>query len=450
MEDGFRAIVKIPYWISVLKRYATASEVATLTFLRSKGIPVPEVYGWPSITENPVGVEYIIMEHAPGVRANTRWFDNTDRQKLELVTGVVDIEKELMGIPFGAVGSLYFKNDVSPQFQGPLYAPGTPDEAGDSETYCIGPIADRTFWYGRRADLELDRGPWSDPKNYLLAIAEKEIKWTKKFGKPLELDFPHNTVFRGVISPQDYLELLKQYLSIAPYLLPADPSNTLSRPTLRHPDLTVSSVFICPDTFKVKCIIGWHHTVITPMLLAAGLEPPKYPSNYDTMGSDERAQVDELMNQRSFFHLYRVFNGGLNEMHLAVLNELLRIEIQGLALFANRQWCGNLMSLRRSLVRIPYIWDSLPGKDGAPECPIEFSENEVRDQIENERIWLDLNRMLCYWTNELGGPSEEGWLPAEKYDAAVKGNKLLRAQLLDCSGSDESGKIERGWLFQDH
>jgi hypothetical protein len=41
MEDGFRAIVKIPYWISVPKSYATASEVATLTFLRSKGVPVP-------------------------------------------------------------------------------------------------------------------------------------------------------------------------------------------------------------------------------------------------------------------------------------------------------------------------------------------------------------------------------------------------------------------------
>jgi hypothetical protein len=59
MEDGFRAIVKIPYWIAVTKRYVTASEVATLTFLRSMGIPVPEVYGWSCTGENPVGVEYI-------------------------------------------------------------------------------------------------------------------------------------------------------------------------------------------------------------------------------------------------------------------------------------------------------------------------------------------------------------------------------------------------------
>ena len=91
MEDGFKAIVKIPYWISVPKTYATASEVATLTFLRSKGFPVPKVYGWSSTTENTAGVEYTIMEHAPGVGADTHWFDTTKHQKKALVTGIVDI-----------------------------------------------------------------------------------------------------------------------------------------------------------------------------------------------------------------------------------------------------------------------------------------------------------------------------------------------------------------------
>jgi cysteinyl-tRNA synthetase len=42
---------------------------------------VPEDYGWSSITENAVGVEYIIMEHASGVGADTRWFDITKYQK---------------------------------------------------------------------------------------------------------------------------------------------------------------------------------------------------------------------------------------------------------------------------------------------------------------------------------------------------------------------------------
>ena len=106
MEDGFRAIIKIPFWISVPRTYATASEVAILAFLRSKKIPDPEVYGWCSATDNPVGVEYIIMEHVAGVGADTRWFNNTIHQKHALVTGIVDIEKKLFSLSFGAIGSL--------------------------------------------------------------------------------------------------------------------------------------------------------------------------------------------------------------------------------------------------------------------------------------------------------------------------------------------------------
>lgn len=75
----------------------------------------------------------------------------------------------------------------------------------------------------------------SDPKEYLLAIANKEIRWTERFGKPVENDFPHNTAFPGLMPPQAYLELLKKYLAIAPYLLPKDPMDILNRPTLRHP-----------------------------------------------------------------------------------------------------------------------------------------------------------------------------------------------------------------------
>ena len=66
-------------------------------------------------------------------------------------------------------------------------------------------------------------------------IANKEIKWTRQYGKPVELDFPHNGVFLGKKSPEDYLSLLNKYLVLAPYLLPEDAKNPLNKPTLRHP-----------------------------------------------------------------------------------------------------------------------------------------------------------------------------------------------------------------------
>ncbi|PGH23100.1 hypothetical protein AJ80_02874 [Polytolypa hystricis UAMH7299] len=86
LEDDFQAIVKIPYNLSVPKKYATASEVATLAFLRSKGVPVPEIYGWSATTDNAVGVEYIVMEFASGIGLDTKWFEMTKQQQRNVTT----------------------------------------------------------------------------------------------------------------------------------------------------------------------------------------------------------------------------------------------------------------------------------------------------------------------------------------------------------------------------
>ncbi|KAL2367917.1 hypothetical protein RJZ57_007712 [Blastomyces gilchristii] len=134
-----------PYHISVPKQYATASEVATLTFLRSKGVPVPEVYGWSATTDNAIGAEYIVMEFAPGIGLDTKWFDLTKREQRTVAIEIVEVERKLFGIPFGSFGSLYFKKDIPPELQADLYATGVEDPSGDSDTFCIGPIADDMF-----------------------------------------------------------------------------------------------------------------------------------------------------------------------------------------------------------------------------------------------------------------------------------------------------------------
>lgn len=230
-------------------------------------------------------------------------------------------------------------------------------------------------------------------------------------------------------------------------------------------DLTPSNVFICPDTFKVRAIIDWQHTIITPMLLAAGypklfenpepeppsgLVPPKYPPDYDTMSPDQKAQVDELIRRQSFFYLYRVFNGGLNKLHLEALQDPLIIQRQHLVEFAGRQWSGNLITLRGALMLMRDLWPHLVGKDAPLECPIRFSEQEARDQAENEPMWYKLNALVSHWRDELGGLSEEGWLPAGKYDAAVKRNGSLKAEFSDGGSPDELENIKQGWPFQDH
>lgn len=252
MEDGFQAIAKIPYKIALPKYHATASEAATLEVLRLKGVPVPKLYSYSASVDNPAGVEYIIMEKASGVSIETKWFSMTKRERHTLASSFVEIEKKFFDLPFNSVGSVYFKHDIPPELQLPLYS-GDHNQDDISESFCIGPIADYMLSYGKRAGLDIYRGPCTstfcstlaiaevnvylgkDPKDYLHSIAEIEIESTRRNGKPLDLDFPHNGPFPGKHDPKKHIALLEKYLALVPYLLPKDGSDPLNQPTLRHP-----------------------------------------------------------------------------------------------------------------------------------------------------------------------------------------------------------------------
>jgi hypothetical protein len=162
MDDGFEAIAKIPYSSTGPKYYATASEAATLTYLNSKGIPVPRVYGYSSSENNPVGVEYILMEKAKGIPLDATWFTMSKRDRLTLASSFVDIEKRLFEIPFGSIGGIYFKGDVPSHLQAALLQADA-DQGTAPETFCIGPTAGSMFWYGKRAGMDLYHGPCKSP-----------------------------------------------------------------------------------------------------------------------------------------------------------------------------------------------------------------------------------------------------------------------------------------------
>ena len=45
--------------------------------------------------------------------------------------------------------------------------------------------------------MHIERGPWPSHDDYLQAIAQKEITWTQQLGRPMQPDYPHNTLGRG-------------------------------------------------------------------------------------------------------------------------------------------------------------------------------------------------------------------------------------------------------------
>ncbi|WEW58795.1 hypothetical protein PRK78_004263 [Emydomyces testavorans] len=76
LDNGRQVIGKVPNPNAGISHYTTASEVATIDFMRNVlKTPAPEVYAWNSRvdSENAVGAEYIIMEKLDGIPLGRVW-----------------------------------------------------------------------------------------------------------------------------------------------------------------------------------------------------------------------------------------------------------------------------------------------------------------------------------------------------------------------------------------
>ncbi|GBE85674.1 hypothetical protein SCP_0801960 [Sparassis crispa] len=193
-DNGREVIARIPCPLAGPPFLTTASEVATMEFVRDVlGIPAPRVYAWSARAyENPVGAEYIIMEKISGVESRYRWTKLAKGAEVfPLIYGVFDIERSFESAPFSQFGSLYFKDDVDGELRDrPLFLPDSlPDNDPElleklkaaGEKYRIGLIADRQWWRAERADMATDHGPWPDMSSFLLAATNLEREWLHRY-----------------------------------------------------------------------------------------------------------------------------------------------------------------------------------------------------------------------------------------------------------------------------
>jgi hypothetical protein len=101
-------------------------------------IAVPRVLAWECDSSNNVGSEYIIMEKAPGVQLYKKWGDMDGNSKLALTNHLVKIQSQLASIHFPVSGSLYLRESC-------LSGHPLPMDIDPSQSYCIGPSADRSW-----------------------------------------------------------------------------------------------------------------------------------------------------------------------------------------------------------------------------------------------------------------------------------------------------------------
>lgn len=133
MDTGTQLIAQIPTPIYKPAKLAIASEVATMDYCRTiLHLPVPRVITYSSdASTSPIGAEFILREHAPGVTLDERFHEDTQGEKeldwpteqmMGLCDDVLRCETKFLKARFACYGSLFYKEDVSPELRDkPLY-----------------------------------------------------------------------------------------------------------------------------------------------------------------------------------------------------------------------------------------------------------------------------------------------------------------------------------------
>jgi hypothetical protein len=156
MHDGFQLAGRIPYHTTEPKHLIIASEVATMDFLRINGIPVPKVYSYSTTSHNPAGTEYIFMELVQGTNLGDIWFDLPEKARITVVTRLAALESRLFSLQLPASGSLYYTKDLDLKTR-KVEVPTA--NISHKSSFCVGPDTRLGLWYGKRSNLDVDRGP---------------------------------------------------------------------------------------------------------------------------------------------------------------------------------------------------------------------------------------------------------------------------------------------------
>jgi len=89
-------VARIPYPAMVPKYYAVASEVATMEFLRSSGLPVPQVYGHSPASDNAAKTEYILMEFVRGTKLSDVWLELGESDIVSILRQLAQLESQFL------------------------------------------------------------------------------------------------------------------------------------------------------------------------------------------------------------------------------------------------------------------------------------------------------------------------------------------------------------------
>ncbi len=481
---GKDVVARIAFPTAGPKGLLTRSEVATMDFIRSRlGPRIPKVLAWDASSDNSVGCEYIIMETCDGPTLHDRTSSNPS--SFRHARDIAELMSNLALVPFSQYGSIYYKEDVPPHLQArPLYAEGT-DEDELSERFRIGPSVERRFYRGGRAQMLIDRGPCNcsaltgymnaslillllgkDMKSYIDSIVRCEIEWIQSYSNSSEAQ---NQVGARHTAEQ-HITLLQKWAAIAPAVVP---ENIYCRPTLSHPDLHASNIFVTnSDPISVTSIIDWQNASVLPLFeselpkfldhgisssqlkyvsISGSLDRPVLPDNFETLGVDEQshAKAEFLQVWPKYVYLKH-----LAQLHprLSEVVQLPQMEVLRRAIYHSaHSWSDGLPALEQMLRVIKYTYG------GAFPIHKEYPAMTIFSGEDLQQYSADMDKLIEEQEQEAGileaiqedgiCVSQDGAVIEEDFEAALMKAEELRSHWIanaDVEVPEESWPLREG------
>lgn len=104
---------------------------------RNANMPTPNILAWSDDANNPVGCEYILMDHADGVELRKLWFDLDSDLQLDCIVKITERLADMTRLNFPAYGSLYLRGSS---------ALDSESQISIDEEFCVGPSCNKTYW----------------------------------------------------------------------------------------------------------------------------------------------------------------------------------------------------------------------------------------------------------------------------------------------------------------
>ncbi|EDN08148.1 predicted protein [Histoplasma mississippiense (nom. inval.)] len=449
MDNGSCVVARLPTSIAGAPKLTTNSEVATMTYLKTKlSLPIPKILDWNDDQSNPIGAEYIIQEHVMGVQLHQMWPKMNSEQHM-LCTKTLSLAiKKMASLDFPAYGSLYFSD-----------APIDPNKKVPFEQgFCIGPNCSPVFWNRNPGELELyggpspNCGPWKDLTSYYLGLIETGFSRLPKEPVTHEL-LPHQG------SVEDHIRLLKISEEMMQRLVEDKRIQDAATPTLLHPDFHMRNIFVsAEEQTLITGIIDWQSTSIEPAFIYANETPdfaalPEEPGEdtFKSGRSEEKppgCKERELKDASICYQTYDVCMKGLAPKLRPA--RLLDPSLFRLFQYCHTTWRDSAAALRQELIELSARWTKL-GLQGA--CPFSPTEKEVKEHARDYEDFETFQK-LKLWLKHSLHTNSDGLVPNDKWDAARDAHRAAYDQWMQTARESESrgegltvAKADKLWPF---